>query len=118
MTHTGNGSDANSANYAPDVLENMSEAFFLLDREFRLLDVNSAALALEGRPKQEIIGRTLWELAPGLEESELGTLFKRVMADRQPQTAVHHQKWEDGHSAWLESRVVPVAAGVAAFYRG
>jgi PAS domain S-box-containing protein len=117
LTHTGNGSDLNSANYAHDVLENMSEAFFLLDQDFRLLDVNSAALALDGRPRPEILGRTLWELAPGVEESELGSLFKRVMTERQPQTAVHHHKWEDGHSAWLESRIVPVSAGVAAFYR-
>ena len=117
MRHAGTAADPQLANYAQDVLENMSEAFFLLDREFRLLDVNSAALALDGRPKEELLGRTLWELAPGVEESELGQLFKRVMADRQSQTSTHFQKWEDGHSAWLETRIVPVRAGVAALYR-
>jgi PAS domain S-box-containing protein len=95
----------------------MSEAFFLLDREFRLLDVNSAALALDGRPRENLLGRMLWELAPGLEETELGGLFKRVMADRQSRTSTHHQRWEDGRSAWLETRIVPVQAGLAAFYR-
>jgi PAS domain S-box-containing protein len=95
----------------------MSEAFFLLDREFRLLDVNSAALALDGRPREMLLGRPLWELAPGVEETELGGLFKRVMADRQPRTSTHHQSWEDGRSAWLETRIVPVQAGLAAFYR-
>ena len=104
-------------NYAQDVLENMSEAFFLLDREFRVLDVNSAAIALDGRPKEEILGRTLWELAPDVEESELGSLFKRVMASRQSETSTHHQQWEDGRAAWLKTRIVPVEAGVAAFYR-
>lgn len=95
----------------------MSEAFFLLDQGFRLLDANAAALALDGRPKSELIGRTLWELTPGLEQSELGNLFKQVMQDRQSRTYVHHQVWPDNHSAWLESRIVPVKAGVAAFYR-
>jgi PAS domain S-box-containing protein len=95
----------------------MSEAFFLLDREFRLLDVNSAALALDGRPREELLGRMLWELAPGVEETELGGLFKRVMADRQSRTSTYHQRWEDGRSAWLETRIVPVQAGLAAFYR-
>jgi PAS domain S-box-containing protein len=103
--------------YARDVLENMSEAFFLLDREFRLLDVNRAALALDGRPKEKLVGRTLWELTPGLADSELGKLFRSVMLDRQTKTATHHQKWPDGHSAWLESRIVPVQAGLAVFYR-
>jgi PAS domain S-box-containing protein len=103
--------------YARDVLENMSEAFFLLDREFRLLDVNRAALSLDGRPKDELVGRTLWELTPGLEDSDLGTLFKWVMLHREERISTHHQEWEDGHSAWLQSRIVPVQAGVAAFYR-
>src|SRR5688500_7178797 len=95
----------------------MSEAFFLLDREFRLIDVNSAALALDGRRKEELLGQTLWELAPDLQESELGGLFRQAMARRQPQTSIHHQKWEDGHDAWLETRIVPGQAGLAAFYR-
>lgn len=95
----------------------MSEAFFLLDREYRLLDVNRAALALDGRPRESLIGRTLWELTPGADVTELGAQFRQVMESRQPVTAVHHQKWEAGHSAWLESRIVPVHAGVAAFYR-
>jgi PAS domain S-box-containing protein len=95
----------------------MSEAFFLLDEEFRLVDVNGAALALDGRSKAELVGRTLWELTPGLEETELGNQFKSVMLHRETQTSVHHQKWENGNNAWLESRIVPVRAGVAAFYR-
>jgi PAS domain S-box-containing protein len=110
-------SDPNTLDYARDVLENMSEAFFLLDREFRLLDVNAAALALDGRPKDELLGRTLWELAPGVEHSDLGCRFKSAMLDRKPQTATHHQVWEDGHSAWLETRIVPVQVGLASFYR-
>ncbi|MCA1196446.1 PAS domain-containing protein [Sphingomonas sp. R647] len=98
-------------------MENMSEAFFLLDREYRLLDVNRAALTLDGRPKVALIGRTLWELTPGLDRTELGAQFVEVMEGRQPVTQVHYQAWEAGHSAWLESRIVPVQAGVAAFYR-
>jgi PAS domain S-box-containing protein len=117
LTYAAAGSDSHLADSARDVLENMSEAFFLLDREFRLLDVNSAALALDGRPKAELLGRSLWELTPGLEDTELGSLFKRAMRDQQTQTASHHQIWQDGHSAWLETRIVPVQAGIAAFYR-
>jgi PAS domain S-box-containing protein len=117
LTDAGLTTNPDLANFARDVLENMSEAFFLLDREFRLLDVNRYALSLDGRPKEELVGRTLWELTPGLEDSGLGQLFKWVMLHRQERTATHHQEWEDGHSAWLESRIVPVGAGVAAFYR-
>lgn len=106
-----------TVDFARDVLENMSEAFFLLDPQFRLLDVNGAALALDGRSKADLIGRTLWELTPGLEQTELATIFHQVMRERQSRRYVHHQIWPNGHSAWLESRIVPVKAGLAAFYR-
>jgi len=117
LTDAGVASHLDLPAFARDVLENMSEAFFLLDREFRLLDVNRAALSLDGRSKEDLVGRTLWELTPGLEESELGKLFKWVMLHREERTATHHQEWQDGHSAWLQSRIVPVQAGLAAFYR-
>jgi PAS domain S-box-containing protein len=109
--------DPQALDFARDVLENMSEAFFLLDPEFRLLDVNAAALALDGRQKEDLVGRTLWELTPGLEASELGAIFKEVMTERRARDYMHHQVWPDGHSAWLETRIVPVKAGLAAFYR-
>ncbi|HEX8412378.1 MAG TPA: PAS domain S-box protein, partial [Sphingomicrobium sp.] len=117
MTHARPGAVSPPDDYARDVLENMAEAFFLLDKAFSLVDVNKAAITLDGRTKEELLGRTLWELAPGVEESELGRGFKWVMLHREAQTHVHHQKWEDGHSAWIETRIVPVQAGVAAFYR-
>jgi PAS domain S-box-containing protein len=117
LTQTSTDADLNLGSYARDVLENMSEAFFLLDRDFRLIDVNRTALNLDGRPKEVLLGKTLWELTPGLEQSELGQQFKSVMRERRAQAATHHQVWPGGHSAWLESRIVPVQAGVAAFYR-
>jgi PAS domain S-box-containing protein len=69
--------DKQGIDSARDVLENMLEAFFLLDQEFRLLDVNGAAIALNGRPQANLIGRTLWDLTPGLEQTELGAIFHR-----------------------------------------
>lgn len=117
MSYPPTSSGSQVVDYARDVLENMSEAFFLLNEEFRLVDVNRAALALDGRPREQLLGRTLWDLTPGLEETELGALFKSAMIQRQGQTFVHHHKWPNGHNAWLESRIVPVRAGVAAFYR-
>lgn len=117
MTHAPPESGPQAANYARDILENMSEAFFLLDREFRLIDVNAAALALDGRPKEQLIGQRLWDLGPGLEATELGSRLKDAMRLSQAQSLDHLHMWEDGRSACLEVRLVPAQDGVAAFYR-
>jgi PAS domain-containing protein len=40
------------------VLDGMAEGFGLLDREFRLIDINAEGLRLEERPREAIIGKT------------------------------------------------------------
>ncbi len=117
MADSPSPSDPQPLDFARDVLENMSEAFFLLDREFRVLDLNRAALVLDGRAREDLVGRTLWELTPGLEATDLGAAFHEAMRERRGRSHTHHLVWPNGHSAWLESRIVPVQAGVAAFYR-
>lgn len=41
---------------AQGVLANMGDAFSLLDRDFRILDVNAEAMRLETRPREAIVG--------------------------------------------------------------
>lgn len=102
---------------ARGVLENMAEAFILLDRDFRVLDINTEATRLEGRPRGSIVGETPWDLWPGTESSELGRIYKRAMAERVPTTLEHRFVWPDNRTAWLEVRGYPVADGLALFYR-
>ena len=99
------------------VLDGMAEGFGLLDREFRVVDINVEGLRLEERPREAIIGKTHWEAWPGTEDSELGRLYKRAMAERVPVSLDHHYVWPDGHEAWLEMRAYPTDDGLALFWR-
>jgi PAS domain S-box-containing protein len=97
------------------VLDGMAEGFGLLDREFRVIDINAEGLRLEERSREEIIGMTHWEAWPGSEESELGRLYKRAMAERVPVSLDHRYVWPDGREAWLEMRAYPTDDGLALF---
>ena len=99
------------------VLDGMAEGFGLLDREFRILDLNAEAMRLEIRPREAIVGRTHWEAYPGTEASELGQLYKRAMTERVPVTLEHCYRWDDGRDVWFEMRAYPVEQGLAIFYR-
>jgi PAS domain S-box-containing protein len=99
------------------VLEGMGEAFGLLDHDFRILTFNEAALQLETRPVEEIIGRSHWDVYPGSEDSEIGRLYKRAMVGKQPVALEHCYTWEDGTARWLEMRAYPVPEGLAVFWR-
>ncbi len=99
------------------VLEGMAEGFALLDRDFRIREINAEGLRLDNRPREAIVGKTHWEAYPGSEEGELGALYKRAMAERVPVSLEHRHVWQDGRDAWLEMRAYPTDGGLAAFYR-
>jgi PAS domain S-box-containing protein len=100
------------------VLEGMAEGFALLDRDFRIVEINDEGCRLDDRAKDVLIGKTHWEAYPGSETSELGRLYKRAMRDRQTVALEHRYTWGDGHHAWLDMRAYPTEdGGLAIFYR-
>lgn len=94
----------------------MSESFSLIGRDYRVLDLNSAALALDGRSRDELVGKVVWDLQPGVKDSDVGRAMKRVMESRTAETLRFLQDWGDGRTAWLDLRLLPVQAGIALFY--
>ncbi|WP_370194563.1 PAS domain-containing protein, partial [Aurantimonas coralicida] len=102
---------------AKGVLDGMGEGFALLDREFRVIDFNVEAERLESRPREELIGRSHWELYPGTEDGELGRLYKKAMSERVPVALEHRYVWPDGRAIWVEARAYPVEDGLAVFFR-
>lgn len=101
-----------------DVLNSMLEGFALFDPDFTIVDVNEATLQLDGRAREEIVGRSHWDAFPGSEDSPVGELFKRVMHDREPGSLEHVYRWPDGREMWIEVRAYPNPNGrVACFWR-
>ncbi|MVN87149.1 PAS domain S-box protein [Deinococcus sp. HMF7620] len=99
------------------VLDSMAEGFALLGDDFTILDVNEETLRLDGRSREELIGRTHWEVFPGTENSPVGELLRRVAQQRTPDSLEHEYRWPDRQSRWLEMRAYPMQdTGVAIFW--
>jgi PAS domain S-box-containing protein len=101
---------------AQSVLDNMGEAFVLLDHDFRIVDLNAEAMRLEKRPRDAVLGKTHWEAHPEA-GPELGELFRRAMEEQQAAALEHNYKWPDGRDTWIDMRAYPVRDGLAVFYR-
>lgn len=102
---------------AARVLAGMSEGYVLLDQRFRVIEINDEGLRLDGRSRDEILGRSHVELWPEREETALGALYKKVMKERTPGSAeVNYQRPGD-HDHWFAVDAYPVPDGVAIFYR-
>jgi PAS domain S-box-containing protein len=98
------------------ILQTLQDGFVLMDRDFRILQINAAGLAMEGRPAGEIVGRTHWEAWPGSEQQEAGQLYQRVMRERvainMPLPYEHK-----GKLRWFSVHAYPYDEGVAVLYR-
>ncbi|WP_298089342.1 PAS domain S-box protein [uncultured Sphingomonas sp.] len=94
-----------------DVLDSMSEGFALFDTEFRILDVNAETVRLDGRRRDELVGRNHWEAFPGSADSPQGEMFKRVMRTRTREAMEHSYSWPDGKTMWVDTRAYPTTHG-------
>ena len=100
------------------VLAGMSEGFSLLSPDFVFLDINAEALRLDRRTREQMIGRSHWELYPGTENEALGKLYKHALAERVAVSLEHRHVWEDGRVFWLDMRAYPTDDGcLAVFFR-
>lgn len=98
------------------IIDSLDDAFVLLDHSFRIIAINRAAMLLETRAREDIIGLTHWEAHPEA-APELGNLYRKAMQERMPASLEHRYVWPDGRDTWIDMRCYPVADGLAVFYR-
>jgi len=99
-----------------DVLERMGDAFMLVDHDFNVLEMNAEAVRIDGRGREAVVGRTLWEAWPDL-EPQTEANYRRAMAERVPLSFDDHYVFQNRKEGWFEARVYPVSEGIALFYR-
>ncbi len=100
------------------VLDGMDEGFGLLAPDFTILEHNREALRLDGRPREQIVGRSHWDVYPESKDTELGRLYRQAMAERVPVSLEHRYAFANDRPRWLDMRAYPTSDGaLAVFWR-
>ena len=91
------------------VLNQMHEAFYAIDKDFRLIEVNTAAELYLGETREALVGRDLRDALPDTRSSAVWSIYERVMktgeiAEFRTPSQVHHQ-------AALHARAFPYDGG-------
>ncbi len=110
--HSGPG----DAEHAAELLE-LGDAFFELDRDWRILRVNARQEALSRKPRAETVGRTFAEVWPELanEGSRYWREYARCMAERVP---VQFSEYYAPLDLWTGVTAYPTSTGgIAVFFR-
>jgi len=95
-----------------DVLEHMTDAAALLDRELRCRYLNGRAVTMIGLPAEELLGRSIVDVFPGFERAPFFDAYRRAV-DR-GETGVVEAFFEP-LGRWLHQRIHPFAGGVLVF---
>jgi PAS domain S-box-containing protein len=94
------------------VLAGISDAFSALDSEFRYTFVNDRVAELAGVPKEELLGRVIWEIFPNAVNGEFYERCHQVMKTRQP---AHGDFFYAPWGRWLDTRIYPSKDGIVIF---
>ena len=98
-----------------EILESITDAFAALDSEFRFIYVNSAAEKLLGKSRKELLGKSQWDLFPGLAGSPLEKEYRRAMDER---TSIALDNYYEPWDRWFEVRAYPALnGGISVYFR-
>src|SRR6187551_3170736 len=94
------------------VIASLREGIQVVNREWRYVYLNRAALAHARKAADELLGRTMLECYPGIEQTELFTVLGACMTSRRESSMKNDFVYPDGSKRTFELRVRPCDVGV------
>jgi PAS domain S-box-containing protein len=98
-----------------NILESIADAFIAIDAQWRYTYVNAAAEKLVRRSRNELLGRSIWELFPAERESNSRAYqeFHRVVNE---QVSVKFEEFSPSLQIYIEVNAYPAAEGLTAYW--
>ena len=96
------------------ILETITEAFFAVDRQWRLLYINRRAEKLWNIQRNQVTDTNLWETFPDLIPS---VFAEECHAAFETQSCRHFEEYYDPLGLWLEVRLHPEAQRLSIYFR-
>ena len=93
-------------------LDRMLEGCQIIDRDYRYVYVNEAAAQHGRKERSELVGRTMMEVYPGIENTPLFALLRECMETRAMRTLENGFAYGDGTRAVFELVVQAVPEGI------
>jgi PAS domain S-box-containing protein len=94
------------------LLQNMREGIQLIGYDWKYLFVNNSVVAQSKYSNEELLGHTMMEKYPGIENSGLFKVLQRCMNERVPEIMENEFTFPDGSKEWYELSIQPVPEGL------
>ena len=87
-----------------NVLENMSDGFFIIDRSYTICFATDKVAAMLGLQKEEYIGKNLWEWFPQSRSKKFYAAYQKAFDHN---TLVSFEEFMEGLNMWFEVSAYP-----------
>ncbi|HRH39922.1 MAG TPA: ATP-binding protein, partial [Flavobacteriales bacterium] len=95
-----------------NALDSMMEGVQIIGFDWRYLYVNDAVVAQSRYTREELLGRTMMEMYPGIENTEMFKALEQCMKDRTTHVMQNEFTFPDGSVGYFELSVQPMTDGV------
>lgn len=92
------------------LLESITDAFYALDWQWRFTYINQRAVDYFGKPREEMLGKSLWDLSPHTKGTIFHMQYERVMRER---CSVSFEGRSSHSGRWVDVRAYPTPYGIA-----
>jgi PAS domain S-box-containing protein len=93
-------------------LDGMLEGCQVVSYDWRYLYLNDAAASHSRHLREELLGHTMMEMYPGIENTEMFAVLRRCMEKRTTHQMENEFTFPDGSKAWFDLSMEPVPEGV------
>ena len=93
-------------------MDHLAEGFQLISFDWRYKYVNDAVVKQSKYTREELLGFTMMEKYPGIEETEMFSVLRRCMRERVADKMENEFEFPDGSKGWFELSIQPVPEGI------
>ena len=93
-------------------LDSMMEGCQIIGYDWRYIYLNDT-VAIHGRKKkEEMLGRTMMEVYPGIEQTKIFDVLRQCMEERKPDRVDNEFIYPDGSKQWFDLSIQPTPEGL------
>lgn len=101
-----------SAQQITNILENISDGFYSLDKDLRFMYANREAKRIFKHTETDLIGKSIWEVYPKIPE-----IYDNINKALETQEPVHFEMFYPLSQSWLEIHLYPSEEGLSFYSR-
>ncbi len=93
-------------------MDRLLEGCQVIEFDYRYVYVNDAVVQHARKPREELVGHRMADVFPGIDRTEMFSVLRRCMQEREPLRMDNEFVYPDGSSGWFDLRFEPSAEGV------